>query len=71
MKKLLFLIILLSSCISHEYKYKIEGNVKTNSGYVKAIAYADTIERNKDSVWYYNSNGSKVTIISPKITEKK
>jgi hypothetical protein len=31
-----------------------------------AIAYTDTIHGyNEDSIWYYNSNGSKVTILAP------
>ena len=31
-----------------------------------AIAYTDTIHGyNEDSIWYYNSNGHKVTILAP------
>ena len=32
----------------------------------KAIAYTDTIHGlNEDSIWYWNTNGSKVTILKP------
>ena len=73
---LLALSYSISSCNSNGntkrivYKYRIEGNVK----YYKdgqqlqgpAIAYTDTIfGKNSDSIWYYNSNGSKLTIIAP------
>lgn len=33
---------------------------------VDVIAYTDTIHGyNNDSIWYYNSDGSKMTILSP------
>lgn len=33
---------------------------------VDVIAYTDTIHGyNNDSIWYYNSNGSKMTILTP------
>ena len=33
---------------------------------VDVIAYTDTIHgSNKDSIWYYNTDGSKLTILSP------
>ena len=63
----------------NEYPYRIEGNVKsiqrtgdTFNGYRidtvirPAIAYTDTIYgQNEDSIWYYNSDGSKLTILAP------
>ncbi len=65
------MLILLSTSCKNKYKYKIEGQVKykTKSGVDSlhaAIAYTDTIHgHNDDSVWYYNSDGSKLTIVSP------
>ena len=69
---------------NHKYKYKIEGKVKAKinkgdffNGYNSqviisdAIAYTDTIYGiSNDSVWYYNTNGSKVTILSPYIIKE-
>jgi hypothetical protein len=63
----------------NDYPYRIEGNVKsiqktgdTFNGYQidtvirPAIAYTDTIYgQNKDSIWYYNSDGSKLTLLAP------
>ncbi len=53
-----------------EYKYKIEGLVKYYRNGQEltgpAIAYTDTIfGQTKDSIWYFNTNGSKVNIIAP------
>ena len=78
--KILFLTLVLFSCNRKDFKYKIEGNVMTKKSksytYVPnedttshlhpAIAYTDTIHGyNKDSIWYYNSDGSKLTILAP------
>ncbi len=75
----LFLLI-LSSCSGKKFKYKIEGSVmaRKHKSYIyvpnedttrylqPAIAYTDTIHGyNEDSIWYYNTDGSKVTILSP------
>lgn len=59
-----------------EYKYQIKGFVKVkeldhNSNIPKevlrdAVAYTDTIYgKNEDSIWYYNSDGSKLTLLKP------
>jgi hypothetical protein len=75
----LFLSIFLFSCDDREYNYKIEGQVPTlierqvdldevniTEELRPAIAYTDTIYgQNEDSVWYYNSDGSKVTLLKP------
>jgi hypothetical protein len=78
--KILFVSLFLFSCNRPSFKYKIEGNVMAVShehySFVPnydtvetlrpVIAYTDTIYgQNKDSIWYYNSNGSKVTLLSP------
>jgi hypothetical protein len=61
------------------YRYKISGEVQVLvEKYVdwdevniteerkKAIAYTDTIHGlNEDSIWYWNTDGSKVTILKP------
>lgn len=61
------------------YKYKISGDVEVLvERYVdwnevnivgerkKAIAYTDTIHGyNDDSIWYWNTDGSKVTLLKP------
>ncbi len=76
----LILTIVLFSCKGKDYKYKIEGNVMatnpkpytylqsedTTKSLRSAIAYTDTIYgKNKDSIWYYNSDGSKLTLLAP------
>jgi hypothetical protein len=76
----ILLTVLLFSCEQKEYKYKIEGYVMVNKPksytYIpnedttkylhEAIAITDTIYGlNKDSIWYYNTNGSKMTILAP------
>lgn len=71
MKRLIYIILILCgamSCSSNaEYKYKIVGKVMTKADTLHdAVAYTDTIHGyNEDSIWYYNSNGSKLTILSP------
>jgi len=78
---MLVLSILFLSCKNKgiKYKYKIEGQVSVmierqvdwNEVNVTqelrpAIAYTDTIYgMNKDSIWYYNTDGSKLTIFKP------
>lgn len=81
MKNIIFVLlsVFLFSCKGKEYKYKIEGNVvvdhksytytpnQDSTKYLHpAVAYTDTIYgQNKDSIWYYNTNGSKMTILAP------
>ena len=75
-----FIIIFsLISCNGRNYKYKIIGKKpmlierhvdwqETNltEELVDVIAYTDTIHGvDKDSIWYYNSDGSKMTIHAP------
>jgi hypothetical protein len=68
MKKIitLLLITVFISCNNNKFKFKITGNVKTPTGYGNAIAYTDTIHgRCNDSIWYYNTDGTKVTLRAP------
>ena len=66
---ILLLTVILFSCNGNKFKYKIEGNVmaKRHKSYLQpAVAYTDTIHGfNKDSIWYYNSDGSKLTLLAP------
>jgi hypothetical protein len=79
--KILFLSLVLLSCNSKiDYKYKIVGNVMakdpkpysfvpnedTTKHLRPAVAYTDTIYgQNEDSIWYYNTDGSKLTLLAP------
>lgn len=79
----LILLIFISSCSTHSYRYKISGMMRAKvkqgdffQGYShkevlnSCIAYTDTINgSNVDSIWYYNTNGKKITILSPYIVE--
>jgi hypothetical protein len=76
---LLLLSTLLLSCDVKEYKYKIEGQVpvlierqvdwnevNVTQELRPAVAYTDTIYgQNEDSIWYYNTDGSKLTLLKP------
>jgi hypothetical protein len=76
---LLLLSSLLFSCDVKEYKYKIEGQVpvlierqvdwnevNVTEELRPAVAYTDTIYgQNEDSIWYYNTDGSKLTLLKP------
>ena len=74
-----FIIISLISCQGRDYKYKIVGKkpiliqrhvdwqeTNVTEELVDVIAYTDTIHgSNKDSIWYYNSDGSIMSIHAP------
>lgn len=76
---LLLLSFVLLSCDDKEYKYKIEGQVpvlierqvdwnevNVTEELRPAIAYTDTIYgQNEDSIWYYNTDGTKLTLLKP------
>jgi hypothetical protein len=78
---MLVLSILFLSCKNKgiKYKYKIKGQVpvmikrqvdwnevNVTQELRPAIAYTDTIYgMNKDSIWYYNTDGSKLTLFKP------
>jgi hypothetical protein len=67
------------SCQGRDWKYKIVGKrpmlierhvdwQETNltEELVDVIAYTDTVHgSNQDSIWYYNTDGSKMTIHAP------
>ena len=70
MKKLLFvLLILSSSCVKKEYRYEIHGKVYVPTygpnPIHNAIWYTDSISYKGDTIYYFNSDGSKVQINPP------
>jgi len=74
MKKLIlslvFLIILVTfSCNRNKYRYKIYGKIYVPTAGLHpihdAIWYTDTIGFDGDTLYYFNSDGSKVTIRPP------
>ena len=66
------LLVVLASCNQKpEWRYRITGFINTKSGKHEAIAYTDTIHgANRDSIWYYNTDGTKLTIVEPYEIEK-
>ena len=74
MKKLILSLLLLttttlivSSCTNKQkqWKYEIHGFVNTDKGLHEAIWYTDTIDFDGESLFYHNSDGTKVTINPP------
>ena len=69
MKKLLLIILLLTSCVGIQYKYKVTGKVyMTTPGpnpMHDAIWYTDTLGFDGDTAYYFNSDGSEVRIYPP------
>jgi len=74
MKHIIYIVLFfaLASCNQKiKYRYRITGFVNTKSGKHEAIAYTDTIHgENQDSVWYFNTDGTKLTIVEPYTIEK-
>ena len=74
MKKLLLLLLItfiIFSCNKREYKYEIHGKIYIPTAgphpMHNATWYTDTINFNGDTAYYFNSDGSKVTIRPPYI----
>ena len=74
MKKLIlslvFLTILITvSCTRNKYRYEVRGRVYVPTSGPNpmhdAIWYTDTLEFDGDTLYYFNSDGSKVTIRPP------
>jgi hypothetical protein len=79
------LIITLLSCKDRDWKYKIVGKkpmlierhldlqeANVIKELVNVVAYTNTIHgSNEDSIWYYNSDGSKMTILAPYILKQR
>ena len=74
MKKIILLLLIafiMFSCNRKEYRYEIRGKVyiPTSGPHPMhdAIWYTDTISFDGDTAYYFNSDGSKVTIRPPYI----
>ena len=77
MKKLSFILLVsLFSCtnkptkqekqiLTKDYKYEIHGTVLTVHGVRKATWFTDTISFSSDTIYYFNTDGSKVEIVPP------
>lgn len=70
MKTLLLSLLIsltLLSCNTKEkqWRYEIHGFVQTDKGLHEAIWLTDTIDFDGNSLFYHNSDGSKVTINPP------
>jgi hypothetical protein len=59
------LIVLLSCEIKPQFKYKIEGFVVVKGDTLPAIWYTDNYIMYDDSIVYYNSDSSMVSIKHP------
>lgn len=70
MKKLIFISLItfiLLSCEQTKYRYKINGKVYiSDSNWVyDGIWFTNTIGFDKDTIYYFNSDGSEVRIYPP------
>jgi YHS domain-containing protein len=61
--------MVLFSCKRKEYKYEIHGKVYVPTSGINplhnAVWYTDTISFDGDTIYYFNSDGSKVRIKPP------
>ena len=68
-KTLLLILLLFSSCGRKEYRYEIRGKIYIPTSGLNpmhdAIWYTDTIDFDGESLFYHNSDGTKVTINPP------
>ena len=62
---ILALTLLLFSCTAKEYKYRVVGSVVKNNKKYNAVWFTNTINFNADTLYYFNSNGSRVDIYPP------
>jgi hypothetical protein len=65
MKKLLLISLVLVSCTAKEYKYRVVGSVVKNKKKYKAVWLTNDLKFDYESVYYYNSNKTKVIIYPP------
>ena len=62
---ILALTLLLFSCTVKEYKYRVVGSVVKKNKKYNAVWFTNTINFNVDTLYYFNSNGSRVDIYPP------
>jgi hypothetical protein len=65
MKKLLLISLVLVSCTAKEYKYRVVGSVVKNNKKYNAVWFTNDLKFDIESVYYYNSNKTKVIIYPP------
>jgi len=69
MKKLIYLLFILTSCQFKEYKYKIKGKIYIPTSGANplhdAVWFTDSIRFKNDTIFYTNSDGSIVKINPP------
>jgi hypothetical protein len=65
MKKLLLISLVLVSCTAKEYKYRVVGSVVKNNKKYNAVWFTNDLKFDNESVYYYNSNKTKVIIYPP------
>jgi hypothetical protein len=65
MKKLLLISLVLVSCTVKEYKYRVVGSVVKNNKKYNAVWFTNDLKFDNESVYYYNSNKTKVIIYPP------
>ena len=69
--KITLLLLIITSCGKKDYRYEIRGKIYVPTSGVNpmhdAIWYTDTISFDGDTIYYFNSDGSKVRIKPPYI----
>jgi hypothetical protein len=68
-KTLLLILLLFSSCGRKEYRYEIRGKIYIPTSGLNpmhnAVWFTETINFDGDTIYYFNSNGTKVKIRPP------
>ena len=71
MKKLaLFFILVLTSCSEKKYKYEVNKEIFYGDSLYGAIWYLDSFELDGDTLFYFNSDSSKVVIHPPYVIKE-
>lgn len=69
LSKITLLLILFFSCNKKEYRYEIHGKVYVPTSGLNpmhdAVWFADSIDYSGDTLFYINSNGTRVNIRPP------
>jgi hypothetical protein len=65
MKKLLLIGLVLVSCTTKEYKYRVVGSVVKNNKKYNAVWFTNDLKFDNESAYYYNSDKTKVRIYPP------
>ena len=69
LSRIILLLLLSFSCTKKEYRYEIHGKIYVPtsglSGLHDAVWYADSIDYSGDTLFYINSDGTRVNIRPP------